>query len=79
MNGPGCHLGYAALLDADQGIGVVDRDNEGGVDEAAAADEIGVGVHEAGDVVDHALPRLNGDGSVSCHKPDFKGGCAGLT
>ena len=47
-------FGDAAFLDADQGVGVVDGDHEGGVDEAAAADQTGVGVHEAGDLVDHA-------------------------
>ena len=52
------HLGHAAFLDAEQGIGVVDGDHEGGVDEAAAADELGVGVHEVGDLVDHAKSSL---------------------
>ena len=56
------HFGDAAFLDADQGVGVVDGDHEGGVDEAAALDEPGIGVHEVGDVVDHADGSDNGTG-----------------
>ena len=41
-------------LDADQGIGVADGDEEGDVDEAAALDQASVGVHVPGDAVDHA-------------------------
>ena len=60
---PGVDFGHAAFLDAQQRVGVVDGDQEGGVDEAAAPHQIGVGVHEAGDVIDHAscsLPMAQG-------------------
>ncbi len=43
---PGRHLGDATFLDADQSVGIVDGDHEGGVDEAAALNQPGVGVHD---------------------------------
>ena len=52
---PGRDLGHAAFLDAHQRVGLVDGDQEGGVDEAAAPHQIGVGVDQCGEVFEHAF------------------------
>ena len=44
------YLDDAAFLDADQRIGLVDGDHKGGVNETAAPDQLGVGIHETGDM-----------------------------
>src|SRR5262245_47846485 len=53
------------MLDAQKRAGVVDRDHESGIDETATMDEPGVGVHQAGNLVDHAKTSLrNGTGWI---------------
>src|SRR5689334_25292699 len=45
---------HAAFLHAQQCVGVIYDDHEGGVDEAATMDKPGVAVHQAGDLINHA-------------------------
>jgi hypothetical protein len=43
------------MLDANDVVRVVDRDQEGRVDVLAAPHEVGVGVHARGEVFEHVL------------------------
>src|SRR5262245_65013384 len=51
--GAGRYFDHPACLDANKRTSVVDGDHKGCIDETATMNEPGVGVHQAGDLVDH--------------------------
>src|SRR5262249_43577827 len=56
--GAGRYFDHPAFLDAKKRTGVVDSDHKDCIDETATMNEPCVGVHQAGNLVDHAKAPL---------------------